>query len=439
MSNSKRFKYDPRALDDRRSKCLKELNIDELREACNGCAGVLCYLPAEPNPDYQEPDLSDCSVAKEIVVTQEETTQLVTPALPPSLTDLAQTIGNVDQYCKEVSRALDPSIIQLVSEATKEQSASNSWYDYRKGRITASKLLKVAKKVREDGKVGEKNDSLLKDIMGYRPPAYSPAIHWGQYNENVAIKEFFKCKRSQHKNMKIHKCGVVLWNTNPIIAASPDALVSCSCCGVRPLEVKNPFTHRDLSISQFASQPNSCLHITSSGEIKLKTNHDYYYQVQAQILVEHAEVGYFCLKTASPYDNLHCEEIDFDPMLMAETIEKVQIFFKLVVAPELLHGKLKNKMELTGSSSDGLVPPATESDTTVHVTEEPVVSSIVDYMCLVCHKECLDEPVNFNDMSVCCDVCKQWFHWGCVGLKGTETFLKRRHLEWKCPFCVIKV
>ena len=80
-------------------------------------------------------------------------------------------------------------------------------------------------------------------------------------------------------------------------------------------------------------------------------------------------------------------------------------------------------MELTGSSSDRLVPPATGSDTTV--TEEPVVFSVVDYMCLVCHKECLDEPVNFNDMSVCCDFRKQWFHWVCVGLKGTETFVKR--------------
>ena len=54
------------------------------------------------------------------------------------------------------------------------------------------------------------------------------------------------------------------------------------------------------------------------------------------------------------------------------------IFFKLVVAPELLHGKLKNKMESTGCISDGLVPPATESNTSV--TEEPVVSSVVDYM-----------------------------------------------------------
>ena len=49
MSNSKRFKHDPRELDDRHSKHLKEFNIDELREACNGCAGVLCYLPAESN------------------------------------------------------------------------------------------------------------------------------------------------------------------------------------------------------------------------------------------------------------------------------------------------------------------------------------------------------------------------------------------------------
>ena len=133
MSDSKRFKYDPRTLEDRHCKPLKELNIAELQEACNGCAGVLCYLPAEPNPDHQEPDLSDCSVAKEIVVTQEETTQLVTPALPPSLTDLAQSISNLDQYCKEISRFLDPSIIQLISEATKEQSASSTWYGYRKG------------------------------------------------------------------------------------------------------------------------------------------------------------------------------------------------------------------------------------------------------------------------------------------------------------------
>ena len=57
-------------------------------------------------------------------------------------------------------------------------------------------------------------------------------------------------------------------------------------------------------------------------------SHDCYYQVQAQIsLVEHAEAGYFCLEGTSPYENLYCEEIDFDPMLMEEIIGKAQIFF----------------------------------------------------------------------------------------------------------------
>ena len=55
---------------------------------------------------------------------------------------------------------------------------------------------------------------------------------------------------------------------------------------------------------------------------------------------------------------------------------------------------------LTGSSSDRLVRSASESNTSV--TEELVVSSVVDYMYLVCHREC-PEPVNFNDMSISCD------------------------------------
>jgi len=114
-------------------------------------------------------------------------------------------------------------------------------------------LLKVAKKVREDGSVGDKNDSLLKDIMGYRPPAYSPAIHWGQYNEDNAIKEFFKCKRSQHKKMKIHKCGVVLWNTNPVIAASPDALVSYSA--IWSATTRSKKTHLPIETYPFHSLP----------------------------------------------------------------------------------------------------------------------------------------------------------------------------------------
>ena len=428
VSSSKRFRFDPWAVADRRTKLLSELNIDDLREASNNSAGILCYLPSKPDPEHEEPDVSDSFVAKEITVTQEETTELIIPVLPPTLTEQAENFTDTEEYYIEVCRPLVCSNVDSVSDATKEQSASGSWLNYRRGRITASKLLKVAKKVREDGSISEKNESLLKDITCYRPPAYSPAIHWGQYNEDKAIEAFFKCRRSKHKKLKIQRCGVILCDKNPIIAASPDAIVSCSCCGDRPLEVKNPFTHRNLSIPDYTKQPDSCLYFTTTGEINLKRNHDYYYQVQTQILAKHSEVGYFCVKTACLHDSLHVEEIPFDPLLMEDAVEKAKIFFKSIVVPELMHGELKKKLESIDLSNE-----VTSSD--LEETEATLTSSVVNYMCHVCHKECIDKPVNINDMSVYCDLCKDWFHWVCVGLKGTETVSKRCQLKWKCPFC----
>ena len=430
VSKSKRFRFDPRAIEDRKARSVSEMNLDELREATMCSAGILCYVPAQPDPYHQEPDLSDCAVALEIEVTEEERVEPVSLLLPPSLSDVAQSVGvDAEQFFEEVCKAVDTKTVDLVSDKTREQSASSVWFAYRKGRITGSKLFKVAKKVKQDGTVSEKNDSILKDIMGYRPPAYSPAIHWGHYNEDIAIKAFYKHMRSKHKKMEIQKCGVVLYGEIPIIAASPDALVTCSCHGVRPLEVKNPFTHRNLPIIEFANQPSTCLESTASGEIKLKSNHEYYYQVQAEMLVKHADAGYFCLRTASPINNLHVEEIPFDPMLMEETIEKAKVFFKSVVVPELLTGKLREEID-TGSTlcrTEDLLPG---------VTQQPVPSSSDNnYVCRVCCQTCVDEPAEFRERSVSCDCCQEWFHWVCVGLKGTEPFLSNQKLQWKCPFC----
>ena len=52
-----------------RARYVHEMNLDELREATKGSANVLCYLPAQPDADHQETDLSDCAVTQEIEVT----------------------------------------------------------------------------------------------------------------------------------------------------------------------------------------------------------------------------------------------------------------------------------------------------------------------------------------------------------------------------------
>ena len=93
--------------------------------------------------------------------------------------------------------------------------------------------------------------------MNYVPPA----IHRCNYNEKYAVHNFEKLNR-KYKGMKTAPCGLILYGQLPIMAAPPDALVTCKCCGTRPLELKNPFKNRALSLPKFAEQPDSFLHIT---------------------------------------------------------------------------------------------------------------------------------------------------------------------------------
>ena len=62
-----------------------------------------------------------------------------------------------------------------ISRQTTDQAGSDTWFEYRAGGMTENKLNMCSKKV--DLKAGEikgKTTSLLKDIMQYRPPFYSP-------------------------------------------------------------------------------------------------------------------------------------------------------------------------------------------------------------------------------------------------------------------------
>lgn len=443
VSRAKRFRYDPRAPGDRQHRAIYELDLQGLREATNGTAGILCYLPPTPDADYQEPSMQDCSVVTEIVVTAEETTEEIAVLLPPTLPEIAASVQE-DSIFEAAIKPLSREVIHAVSDATKDQAESDAWFDYRTGRITASKLYQVSRKVNESGDISERNDSLIKQVMNYSPAAYSPAIHWGKYNEEFAVRKFYRLNRRKHRKMEIKQCGVFLCEINPIIAASPDALVSCRCCGVVPLEVKNPYKHRALSINKFAEQNDACLEITAMGEVKLKPNHAYYYQVQAQILATNADMGYFALKTASPYNNFHCEQILFDPMLLEELVDKATLVFKTIILPELTHGHLKKKMDEAKEQESAhqrsiLTTSTVEPDTSVaaDVPQDTATpsSSAVEFACSICKTECIDEPDLFEDMSIYCDLCTKWFHWVCVKVTGTEKFLKRKTLKWFCPLC----
>lgn len=421
VGRSRRFQFDPRSLSDRQPNTVRQLDLKGLHAASGGSAGILVYLPGLANCEQQTPDQAHCMSLKEVEP------QNTAPPLPLTLSELSKCVIDQKQLFSEVCKEMPASVVQVLSTVTKDQAKSDLWIQHRVGRITASKMHKVSSMVDIEGNVPGKTTSVLKDIMNYGPSAYSPAIHWGRYNEKSALKMFFNTNRTQHKGLKVKDCGLYICNKYPMLAASPDAMITCKCCGPQPypLEVKNPYKYRGLTITALAQQSDSCLEFTFDGQVKLKANHSFYTQVQAQLLATGTDKGYFALKTVAPHNNFHCEEVMFDPEFMEEVVKKCVTFFEKIVVPELLSGQLLKELQEKEVSS---------AMSTVLVPGPPAVSAS-EYICSTCTKECVEEPSVFEEMSINCDYCSGWFHWVCVQVKGREKFLSKQSLKWKCPTC----
>lgn len=81
--------------------------------------------------------------------------------------------------------------------------------------------------------------------------------------------------------------GLVINPRWPQLGASPDKIVYCECCLGGALEVKCPYllNTKDINdVNEYVKLKNSCV-IVSDGQIILKHDHQYYYQVQMQIFV----------------------------------------------------------------------------------------------------------------------------------------------------------
>ena len=66
----------------------------------------------------------------------------------------------------------------------------------------------------------------------------------------------------------------------PHLGASPDGFVCCDCCEKGLVEIKWPFTTRDINPSGVRGKPRSCLE-----EKSIVISHAYYTQIQGQLVI----------------------------------------------------------------------------------------------------------------------------------------------------------
>lgn len=103
--------------------------------------------------------------------------------------------------------------------------------------------------------------------------------------------------KNNHINFSVTDSGLVISPNFSLIEASPYGIIYCDCCGIGCLEIKFPY-----NLTQ--SKDLESLSYLSNG--KLKENHQYFYQIQMQLLLCEAKFGDFVVWSPNEY---HIERI----------------------------------------------------------------------------------------------------------------------------------
>lgn len=202
---------------------------------------------------------------------------------------------------------------------TRNQRLNPIWFEERQWRLTASRFGEICKATER-----RNMDKLCESL--YSPSVFQTAsVGHGQTYEPVAINRF-----QQAMGVKVEACGFFVDQDAPFLGASPDGL--CTYNGTRMLvEVKCPFNGREENI---APGPHfDFLEQKSQGgrSMRLKRNHNYYYQVMGQMAVSKVHECMFVVYT---HKELFLERIAFDKeFYFNEIYPKLEAFFHKFYKP----------------------------------------------------------------------------------------------------------
>ena len=274
--------------------------------------------------------------------------------LPKPLTELfskeAMKMDEEDlrMHCSEINLSMTSDEANLIEEVTREQAQSKLWFNYRAGRITASKMKSAC-----CTDVDNPSASLIKDICNPSSSNFkSVAMSWGSNHEQVARDDFIKLLKPSHVNFSVETKGLVINPSYPFIGASPDGIVKCDCCGERILEIKCPYKMKDKDLK--VEHSNFYLKKKEDGKMKLERSHEYFYQVQTQLGVCQLEEAFFVVWNTT---GIHIEIIKFDRDNWTYMLTKADNLYKKVIVLEIVgryFSLRKHKSSISETASKGI-------------------------------------------------------------------------------------
>ena len=101
---------------------------------------------------------------------------------------------------------------------------------------------------------------------------------------------------------------------------------------VEILKIKCPYSARDTTPVQAAEKLPSFFCKVVNGNLSLKKNHNYYFQVQGQLAITHANWCDFCVYTPHGFS---IERITFDKSFWKSVVHKLDEFYFKYIIPTL--------------------------------------------------------------------------------------------------------
>ena len=226
--------------------------------------------------------------------------------LPPTITSLFEPAKTKLSYNELVVTAKNVKASYSVTEeesrnleeATRLQARCKLWEVHRAGRVTASNLRATV-----HTNANNPSRSLIKRIC--YPEACKFATAWGCQHEVDAVQDFLDGFFLEHSDVNFDNYGLVLNTKYPLMGASPDGIITCSCYGKSLIEVKYPYNCNKQLFADLEGNKGFCLKQINE-KIQLDKAHSYYYQMQCQLKICELDTCYFVVWRS---EEMHVEEV----------------------------------------------------------------------------------------------------------------------------------
>lgn len=234
---------------------------------------------------------------------------------------VAESCHSVSDLLKQIS--VPQSRIREIERLTAGQSSNPMWMQVRRGRLTASIFYRVHTKV-ESLKKKPSTDccKLIASLLNPPSLVHIPHIAAGSALESAAVNAFqAELCSIGHKNVKVDTCGIYISEDMPFLGASPDGVVSCSCCEeIRLLEVKCP-----------TKEIQELIYLDDNKLLKKKTA--YYGQVQGQLAITGLVHSYFYVFTQT---GTSCDMIKRNDKFCKTLLNNLELFYTQYMGPAIL-------------------------------------------------------------------------------------------------------